>query len=127
MPILIRSWPRLLFAAAVLALPHPFLAQAIDKPLPLHAALQDKDFYLLSLLQEDPRVRTALMADKSLDLISAERQHFLAWSLKTCKGDAACTLKSLLWTEEEIRMVSFALEQLYQEDSSLRELVDKSL
>ena len=127
MPMLIRSWQRLLFAAAVLAVPHPFYGQAIDKPLPLHAALQDKDFYLLSLLQADPRVRTTLMADKSLALISAERQHFLAWSLQTCKGDAVCTLKSLLWTEEEIRMVSFALEQLYQEDSSLRELVDKSL
>src|SRR5580698_4682730 len=127
MPMLIRSWPRLLFAAAVLALPHPFLAQAIDKPLPLHAALQDKDFYLLSLLQADPGVRAALMADKSLSLISAEHQHFLAWSLRTCKGDAVCTLKSLLWSEEEIRMVSFALGQLYAEDSSLREMVDKSL
>jgi DUF218 domain len=127
MPMLIRSWQRLLFAAAVLAVPHPFYGQAIDRPLPLHAALQDKDFYLLSLLQADPRVRTTLMADQSLSLISAERQRFLAWSLKTCKGDAVCTLKSLLWTEEEIRMVSFALEQLYQEDSSLRELVDKSL
>ena len=127
MPMLIRSWPRLLFAAAVLVLPQPFLAQAIDKPLPLHAALQDKDFYLFSLLQADPRVRTTLMADQSLGVISAERQHFLAWSLQTCKADAVCTLKSLLWTEEEIRAVSFALGQLYQEDSSLRELVDKSL
>ena len=40
--------PRLLLATAVFALPHLSAAQALTKPLPLHAATQDKNFYLFS-------------------------------------------------------------------------------
>jgi hypothetical protein len=121
------SLPRLFFAAAIFTLPHPSSAQAVPRPLPLHAALQDKNFYLLSTLQADPGVRALLNADKALGQVSAERQQFLTQALRTCKGDAVCTLKFLVWTDEEIRIVSFALARLYQDNSSLRELVDKNL
>jgi hypothetical protein len=121
------SLPRLFFAAAIFTLPHPSSAQAVPRPLPLHTALQDKNFYLLSTLQADPGVRALLNADKALGQISAERQQFLTQALRTCKGDAVCTLKFLVWTDEEIRIVSFALTRLYQDNSSLRELVDKNL
>lgn len=36
-------------------------------------------------------------------------------------------MRSLLWTEEEIRIVSFALERLYRENAVLREMVDHDL
>jgi hypothetical protein len=121
------SLPRLFFAAAIFTFPHPSSAQAVPRPLPLHTALQDKNFYLLSTLQADPGVRALLNADKALGQISAERQQFLTQALRTCKGDAVCTLKFLVWTDEEIRIVSFALTRLYQDNSSLRELVDKNL
>jgi DUF218 domain len=119
--------PRLLLAAVVFALPHHAVAQAAIKPLTLHAALQDKDFFLLSLLQANAEVRSALVADKALDQISAERQQFLTLALRTCKGNAGCTLKALVWTEEEIRAISFALAQDYKNDPSLRKLVDGDL
>ncbi|HEY4051258.1 MAG TPA: YdcF family protein [Acidobacteriaceae bacterium] len=123
----LRSLLRLLFATAIFTLPHPSVAQAVKKPLPLHAALQDKDFYLLSILQADAGVRSVLIGDKVLSGISAERQLFLRLALQTCKGEAVCTVRSMVWTDEEIRMVSFALARLYHENAPLRELVEKGL
>jgi DUF218 domain len=117
----------LLLMAAAAMLPHPFFAQAIAKPLSLHAALQDKDFYLFSALQNDPEVRAALVKDRTLAQISAERKHFLEQSVKTCKESAPCIVRMLLWTDEEIRMISFALAQLYRDNAALRRFIDKNL
>jgi hypothetical protein len=127
LPIQLGSLPRLFFATAIFTLPHASIAQPVTKPLPLHAALQDKDFYLLSALQADPGVRAVITLDKALDQVSAERQRFFAQAQHTCKGNAVCTLRALVWTEEEIRLVSFALARIYQDNSSLRDLVDKNL
>ena len=66
------SLPRLLLVATAFALPHATIAQAA-KPLSLHVAIQDKNFLLFSYLQADPQVRNALVADKELSQISAER------------------------------------------------------
>jgi hypothetical protein len=120
------SLPRLLLVATAFALPHSAVAQAA-KPLSLHVAIQDKNFLLLSYLQTDLQVRSALVADKELSQISAERELFLTLGLKTCKGNAVCTLKGLIWTDEEIRAVSFALARIYADNPSMRRLVDGGL
>src|ERR1700733_11778256 len=83
------------------SLPSFSLSQTVAKPLPLHAAVQDKDFYLLSLLQSDPQVRKILTTDIALKGISAERARSMALSVRSCKGDSACVLKAFLWTDEE--------------------------
>lgn len=127
MPISSCSWLRLLFAAIVFVLPFPALAQPAARPLALHAPLQDKDFYLLSILQADSQARPALIADKALEQIGAERQRFLVLSLRICKGDAVCTMKAFLWTDEEIHAVSFALARLYQDNASVRKMVEQTL
>ena len=127
MPMQLGSLPRLFLATVVFALPHLATAQAVTKPLPPHVATQDKNFYLFSVLQTNPAVRAALTTDRALGQISAERQSFLAQSLKVCKENAVCTVRALLWTEEEIRMVSIALARIYRNNSSLQELTDQSL
>lgn len=118
---------RLFLATAVFALPQYVIAQALPKPLSLHAPVQDKNFYLFSLLQSDSATRNVLAADKLLGQISAERQQFLALESQTCKGNPSCTLKALAWTDEEIHAVSFALARIYRDDASLRKLVDVDL
>lgn len=114
-------------AVAFLVLGHVGFAQVVPRPLQLQHAVQDKNFYLLSAIENDPKVRSALLADKDLSEISAERKQYLGLALRSCKGDAVCTMRSLLWTEEEIRIVSFALGRLYRVDASLRQLVNKDL
>jgi hypothetical protein len=123
----LRFLPSLLLGASF-AFHSPGLAQVLPKPLSLHTtAVQDKNFYLLSLLQANPEVSRALAADKTLAEISAERQRFLAQAPKICNGDAACAIRLLTLTEEEIRTVSFALPRIYQSNSSVRTLVAKQL
>jgi hypothetical protein len=101
-------------------------SQIAPTPLPLHSAVQDKDFYLLSLLQGDSATHKVLSADAALKEISAERARSLALAMRTCK-EVSCTLKALLWTDEEIGAVSLALEHLYRSDASLRTLMDARL
>jgi hypothetical protein len=121
------SLRRILVAAFFLTLSSSSFAEAAKKPLPLHAAIQNKDFYLLSVLQADPQIRTVLTEDKAIGQVSAERQQFLKQFLQTCKGNAVCTLRALAWTDEEIRMVSLALARIYRDNPSMRKLVDKDL
>jgi len=97
------------------------------KPLPIHSPVLDKNFYLLSLLQKDEAVRSRLEGDPRLGEIAAERERALALARKTCKGDVVCTLKPVLWTDEEIHAVSLALAALAEQDTAVRELVDGSL
>jgi DUF218 domain len=123
----VGSLSRFVLASLLFILPYLATAQAIPKPLRLHNATQDKNFYLLSVLQANPDVHAVLTADKELSQLSEERRQYLKLALRICKGDAICTIKNLLWTEEEIRIASFALEHIYQNNTSVREMVDKTL
>jgi len=97
------------------------------KPLPLHAAIQDKNFYLLSVFEADPYLRSVLMSDRALDQISSMRQQRLKRALGSCELNPDCALQSLLWTDEDIHVVSSALARLYQSDSRFRKILDKKL
>lgn len=122
-----RLFPRWLWLTAIFTLTRLCWATPAPKPLPLHAALQDKDFYLLSLLQTAPDVRKVLLEDKALGQVTEERQRFISHALETCKENTACMLHAFSWTEEEIRSVSFALARIYEESVPVRNLVDQGL
>ncbi len=113
----------MLVALSILSGTHFSWGEPTPKPLTLHAALQDKDFYLLSALQTDPEVRKVLLQDQALAQVSAERDWFLS---QTCK-ESACRVHAFLWTDEEISGVSFALARIYKESAPMRKLVEKDL
>jgi hypothetical protein len=126
------SFLRQMFLAAfVLLLPQVSFSQAAARPLPLSSSLgsplQDKNFYLLALLQKNNEVRRALVADQEIAAIRAERKRSVERELAQCKENVACTLKGLLWSDEEIHTVSLALARLYRENKSVRLLVDREL
>ena len=122
-----RFLRRILPAVFTLALSHASFSQAMARPLPMHAPVQDKNFYLLSLLQQNPQVRAALTSDPALTQISNERERFVSFSIHACKQYPVCNLKAFLWTDEEIRNVSFALARIYAENPSMQHLVDGDL
>jgi DUF218 domain len=99
----------------------------LKKPLPLHAAVQDKNFYLLSVLQTNLKAHNLLATDKALSQIKAERDQRLRTALQACKQTRDCTLDALIWTDEEIRDVSQALVRIYQNDSRFKKIVDEKL
>ena len=122
----LRSSLRLLMVLAIVSVTPFSWADPTPKPLVLRSPVQDKDFYLLSLLQTDPEVRMAFSQDQALDQLNAERQWFLSQALQTCK-DNACRVHAFLWTDEEIGNVSFALARIYKESAPVRKLVEKNL
>ena len=96
------------------------------KPLPLHSAIQDKNFYLLSLFESNSEFRKALASDLTLEGISSTRQQSLKGSLQTCRQNVDCTLHALLWTDDEIQTVSSALTRIYQNNRYFKNSLDKA-
>lgn len=127
MPKLFPIRRPVLFAVFSLTFCSSAISQVARRPLLLHDPVQDKNFYLLSLLEEDGSVHHALRTDPALAAISAERDRSLTRSLDSCGEDATCALPSLLWTDEEIHAVSLALARLYRDNQPLRELVNGKL
>ncbi|WP_158793241.1 YdcF family protein [Granulicella sp. L60] len=119
----------LAFFLAVTALaPHSFAeVSPVKKPLPLHAAIQDKNFYLLSLFQTNSVVRKALASDKILSQINTTRQQHLKSATQTCQQSLDCVLQPLIWTDEEIKTVSSALTRIYQTNAHIRKIIDSEL
>lgn len=111
------------------AIVHPLFCQPVRRPLPLSQqnALEAKNFYLLLLLQEDSQVRAQLFADQQLSAIALERKHSMERAAQGCRDDVTCMLKPFLWTDEEIDTAARALAHEYQQDSSLRHLVEGEL
>jgi hypothetical protein len=102
-------------------------AHAAATPFTLQHPVQDKNFYLLSLIENDARVRAAIAADPAISGIAAKRQSAAAYAQSACKGDATCLLKPFLWTDEEIRAVSVALERLASTNPRARAMVATKL
>jgi hypothetical protein len=116
------------FLALAIYTPHSFAeGSPTRKPLTLHAAIQDKNFYLLSLFQANPKLRGALTSDKTLSQINMTRQQRLRQALQTCQQKPECTFQALVWNDEENHTVSLALAQIYRSNRHVRKILDEEL
>lgn len=118
---------RSLIVATIFFTLHLAAAHAASSPLALKHPVQDKNFYLLSLIENDAKASNAIAADHTIFSIVTERRSAAAAAQKSCKNDSACLLKSLLWTDEEIRAVSIALERLTATNPGVRAMVETKL
>jgi hypothetical protein len=91
----------------------------IDHPV------QDKNFYLFSLLENDAATRDVI--DKELNAITTERRNALASARRICKSDVACALKAFLWTDEEIYTVSLSLDHAAQTNPAVERFIERKL
>jgi hypothetical protein len=103
------------------------IAPPVRKPLPLHAAIRDKNFYLLSFFEMNPDVRHALSSDTALIRISSERQQRLTQALRSCGQAPDCLIQSLLWKDEDIEAVSSELDNLFKTNERLRKILSEEL
>ncbi|MBT1690664.1 YdcF family protein [Dawidia soli] len=68
--------------------------------------IQDKNFYLLTLFQEQSAVRTLLTNDHSLQALKAVQRSAQEKAIKLCEKDRACVVNAFIFSAEEIRNVS---------------------
>lgn len=100
---------------------------ALARPLRLTQPVQDKNFYLLSLLEHDKVVRKALYEDATLRGLYESKLETLKRVFEQSKLGDAHALADLEFTEAEIVQGEHALTQLYGRSVALRKLVDGPL
>lgn len=87
--------------------------------------VQTKNYYLLTLIEQDPAVCKLLANDPELASLSSEKAKAIDNTLQ-CK-DVQCFLDNDKLSEADIKLVSSRLKALYQPDNSLGHLVKNRL
>ncbi|QOY87207.1 YdcF family protein [Paludibaculum fermentans] len=90
------------------------LAQAAPRPAPLtlHHPVQDKNFYLLSSIEQTPSVRALIQADPGLAQLAAAKRAALADAPRACAADVECYAKAMRWSDDEIAQARAAFTRL---------------
>ena len=114
----------LLFIPAAALPPPPQPARA---PLPLHSPVQDKNFYLLSLIERLPAAKQAIQTDPELSQLAAAKRAALAQAAQACEARLACYADALKWTDSDAARAAAALTRLYRDSAAVRQLVDGPL
>jgi hypothetical protein len=89
--------------------------------------VQSKNYYLLTLLQEDTAVRRLLETDSTLLSLVSNRNEQVALSMKDCANEAACYTGRFRFSEPEIATAGQRLTALYTKDNALGRLVQTQL
>ena len=102
-------------------------AEPRHAPVRLEAPVQDKNFYLLSMLERAPDVSGAVKAEPALARIGAERLAALDKAAKNCNLDLDCYAAAFEWNGEQANEAGQALATLYRTSPAVRRLVDGPL
>ncbi len=120
-----KSSAFLLLAGAALAFQN--LPEPQHRPVEFQAAVQDKNFYLLSALQRSAGARAAFKSDPVLGRMSADRLSALDTAAASCKLDLECSADRFRWTDPQIAEAARALGALYSTSPAVRTLADGPL
>lgn len=89
--------------------------------------VQYKNYYLLTLLQQNSAVRKLIQNDPGLRTLFKSKTQKITDAVQTCDNDIACLSKTFKFTEEEVVEVSKRLSVLFKQDNALNILVEKEL
>src|SRR5437762_4490250 len=99
-----------LLIALLLAAPTLSAATSLARaPLPLRAPVQDKNFYVLSLLSRSAAVRN----DGKLSALTAEKFTALQRTTAACALDCSCFAAAMRFSDDEIADAADSLRRLY--------------
>jgi len=121
-----------LVCASIFALQQP--VEPAHEPVPLRsapatageltrriAAVQNKNFYLLSLLESESSAREAIENDKALAAMTSARWAVIAQAQR-CNNDLSCTTNAFRWNEDEISRAAKAVAALYSTSQAIRDV-----
>lgn len=107
-----------------LALTPGWGAEPPHAPLVMSNPMQDKNFYVLSVIERTPAARAQIQSNDVLNKLAAAKRAALMESVRTCVNDVPCYAKAMRWTDQEIASSRVALGQLAAADGAVRKLVD---
>jgi hypothetical protein len=111
--------------SAALAFQKPY--EPDHKPVELRSAVQDKNFYLLSMLERNPGAREAVKKSPALARMAAERQAGISRAVNSCSIDLDCNTAAFRWSDAQISEGARALAALYGTSPAIRALADGPL
>lgn len=88
--------------------------------------VQTKNYYLLTLLQNNAAAKQLISNDAGLVKLTQTKLDGIKSSLTTCK-DALCFMQNIKFTDDEIKIVSERLTALYKSGNALDNLVKQHL
>jgi hypothetical protein len=85
--------------------------------------VQDRNLYLLTLLQQLPEVNALLAGDETLAAVRARVLQRVEQSLKSCEKDRSCIVNAFMWRAEDIQEIRDRLAVLTKKEKALKTLV----
>jgi hypothetical protein len=89
--------------------------------------VQAKNYYLLTLFEEDAAARKLLEEDTMLAAITKNKYIRMNMALAQCTNNASCITEQLKFSEQEIHQIRDRLRKLYTMDNALGKLVRNHL
>ena len=89
--------------------------------------VQSKNWYLLTLFESLPEVKSLLEKDSELAAMADLKYKNLETSVKECKSDFLCFTGKMKFSTEEMNAIGARLEALYSDNNALGKLVKQHL
>lgn len=89
--------------------------------------VQDKNYHLLTLIQQDQAVKKLIQNDPVLSTFLKSKSAKITDALKNCNSDIACFSAAFKFSEDEIITVSKRLGFLFKENNPLNTMLKKQL
>ncbi|MFZ4506347.1 MAG: YdcF family protein [Fimbriimonas sp.] len=96
-------------------------------PLALWSPVQDKNFYLLSVLERNTQAQKALAAEPTLAKIARDQLERLEGAFQNRSLDQSKTLLSMLITPEEVTAGAEGLRRAYENSAVIRDIADRQI
>lgn len=97
------------------------------KLLHTHSYIQDKNFYLFTLLETVPAAKTVIEKDETLQTILKAQKTRIQESLTKCDTAITCWLNAYAFTADEQQKVGNRLAELCKKDKNIQNLVQNHL
>ncbi len=85
--------------------------------------VQDKNFYLLTLMEYLPEVRDAIRENEQLKAIFEYKRKALLQAADTCQYDIPCYTAACKWDTTEVKAILDILNSMWNESEALRAMV----
>ena len=92
-------------------------------PVPLLKPVQDKNFYLLSMIEKTAAVKQAVENEPALARIAASHRAASHKATTSCGDDLACYTRALLWSDTEATEAGRALRAVHDRETAVQRLV----
>lgn len=89
--------------------------------------VQSKNYYLLTLLQKDPAIKTILENDLIFQDLLKEKDAKIDDAIKNCSNNIGCYAAAIKFSDKEISAISRNLRNLFKTANALNNLVDNVL